>query len=156
MSENLRNPAAAGGRESDGSLDAYPARVGLARVRTDRRRSRRSVGKEVLFSVADAGVGRRIDPHDEARGIGGGKSGLFPLPPTGIASLFRVRVECEDCGTSQSLSLARFAIQRLPVALWVPFKSYGHLMRCPGCSRITWLKVTLFDRGLRGSALERR
>lgn len=156
MSEDSWNPAAAGGEESDGSLNSYPARAGLARLRADRRRSRRSLGKEALFSVADAGAGRRIKPHDEARGMGGGKSGLFPLPPTGIASLFRVRVECEDCGASESLSLPRFAIQRFPVALWVPFKSYGHLMRCPACSRITWLKVSLFDRGPRGSAFDRR
>jgi hypothetical protein len=86
-------------------------------------------GKRALFSGA---AQDRSD--DEAHGSDG-KRALFSAAqrPAGT-----VLVHCSACDARTQLSLAGFVVQHFPAWMWVPWKRYPHLMRCPSCGRLAW------------------
>ncbi|MER3396014.1 MAG: hypothetical protein C4318_00900 [Acidimicrobiia bacterium] len=111
------------------------------RARRSKRRPFNPSGKEALFSVADAGAARRISGAAVADAIEAGRGALFCLDRRRIGT---VLVECSSCGRSSRISWLELVLARLPVSFWVPFRSYDHFMRCPSCSKMTWLSVSFF------------
>ncbi len=135
-----RNPPERARRGLEGS-DGID-RVGTSR--SHRRGVRRSevAGKHALFSVADADSAKRMSGADVAAGMGAGKQALFSRrkSPFGTA-----KVECSSCGRSTRVTLPELVAARFPLSLWLPFRSYDHLMRCPACGKLAWCRMSLFS-----------
>ncbi len=117
-------------------------RVGTSRP--PRRGVRRSkvAGKHALFSVADADSTRRMSGADVAAGMGAGKQALFS---TRNAPFGTAKIECSTCGRTTRVNLLELLAARLPLSLWLPFRSYDHLMRCPACGKLAWCRMSLFS-----------
>ncbi|HVA59374.1 MAG TPA: hypothetical protein VNG13_02415 [Mycobacteriales bacterium] len=89
-------------------------------------------------SVTGLGPGDYEAPHDAA-----GKRALFSagdvLPAAGAVS-----IDCSACGERTALSPARALRAALPsVHLPVLRRDYPSWMRCPACTRRTWVRVGL-------------
>ncbi len=111
--------------------------------RSTRRSQRRfnPFGKDALFSVADSEVSQRMSGAQVAEAMGAGRQALFADRRRSIGV---ARVECSACKRTTRISWPELILARFPVSLWIPFRSYDHLMRCPSCGKLTWSRVSLF------------
>jgi hypothetical protein len=125
----------------DSSEDFGLPRISEPRPRRRPRRPFNPSGKDALFSVADTGVGRRMSGAKVADGMEAGRDALFDgrRKSIGIAG-----VECSSCGRISRVTWLELLRARIPISLWIPFRSYDHFMRCPSCGQLTWTRVSLF------------
>jgi hypothetical protein len=84
-------------------------------------RERDPLGKRALFS--DGPVERATEQRK-------------PAP-------FDVTVHCSSCDARTTLSAPAFLLQHFPVWAWIPWRKHSRLMRCPACSRLSWVAVSL-------------
>jgi len=118
----------------------------MIRVRRPARKRRSgSVGKEALFSVSGVDGSHEMSAEELAKASVPNRARLplFGFPPGPLAG---VTVFCSACGAKSPLSWPGFFIARLPLSIWVPFREFDHLMRCPSCKRLAWVKVGFFGR----------
>jgi hypothetical protein len=118
----------------------------MIRVRRPTRKRRSgSVGKEALFSVSGVDYSHGMSAEEQAKASAPerARSPLFSFPPGPLSG---VTVFCSACGAKSPLSWPEFFVARLPLSIWVPFREFDHLMRCPACRRLAWVKVGFFGR----------
>jgi hypothetical protein len=72
-------------------------------------------------------------------------------PPLGKQALFSgataagrgsVQVECSRCGSVRRVGVVEFLRLQLPLALWLPGRTFDRKMTCPTCRRRSWVSVT--------------
>ena len=93
-------------------------------------RSGAAEGRRALFSVMTPDAPTRI-PSGE------GRQALFSAPKRQPGSLV---VECETCHARTSMGLLRLGRSLVP-SIFVPFRRFPQLMRCPACRRVTWCRL---------------
>ena len=93
-----------------------------------RGRHARPIGKHALFSAATPAG----DHEEPAAAVDD------PLPARG-----RLVVTCSSCGSVSRIGVLSFLILQLPVAAWLPGRTFDRWMTCPACRRHTWTSVTL-------------
>jgi len=64
----------------------------------------------------------------------------------GLLGQAPVVIECSACRERSEVSLVDFLSLHLPFWLWRPGKGYTRLMRCPSCSRRTWVSASWSSR----------
>lgn len=101
-----------------------PDRHGAVRVR-----HARPAGKHALYSDA---VPAAEPARDRAAATGDD-----PVPATGSLS-----VACSTCGSVTRVGVVEFVLLQLPVAAWLPLRTFDRWMTCPACRRRTWTSVT--------------
>ena len=78
---------------------------------------------------------------------------MTPRPNRGRAALFSTAqrrpgtlvVECQECRTRSRVGYLDLARRSLPVTVWMPWRRYSRLARCPVCEKRTWLAAHWFD-----------
>lgn len=73
---------------------------------------------------------RKPDPQGKAALFSGG------MPPEGI-----FRLECEQCGETSRVGLAKLVRLAIPLNLTNPFRYHHTWMRCPACGSRSWLRI---------------
>jgi len=92
----------------------------------------------------DALFGPVPPPMDHQPPQGEGKQALFSAAPRRKGT---VLVECSQCDARTPMPLAALGVQMVP-SLWMPWRPFSRLMRCPACNQPTWCKIhwrTLLD-----------
>lgn len=90
----------------------------------------RPAGKHALFSDAT--------PVSEEETATWTALAAEPLPPRGL-----FLVACSLCGSMTRVGLVELLRCQLPVAVWLPRRTFDRWMRCPACGRRTWTSLTL-------------
>lgn len=85
----------------------------------------------------DALFGPVPPPMDRQPLQGEGKQALFSAAPRRKGT---VVVECSECDARTPMPLAALGIQLVP-SIWMPWRPFSRLMRCPACSQLTYCKV---------------
>jgi hypothetical protein len=52
-------------------------------------------------------------------------------------------VACSRCGSVSRVGLVEFAMLHLPIAAWIPGRTFDRWMTCPACRARAWTSVTL-------------
>jgi uncharacterized protein with PIN domain len=65
-----------------------------------------------------------------------GKAALFSAARRSPLTLV---VECSDCRGRTRVGYVDLLRRSLPAPVWMPWRRYGRLARCPACERRTWL-----------------
>jgi hypothetical protein len=105
-----------GGAESGSATGSDPAAV-----------SPGPAGKHALFSAGS--------PSGEEATAGGTAE---PAPGKGLFV-----VSCSSCGSVTRIGLIELLRCQLPVAAWLPRRTFDRWMTCPACRRRTWAGVTI-------------
>jgi hypothetical protein len=66
-------------------------------------------------------------------------------PPAGAdhgRGVAMIGLTCSRCGTHTDVNMLRYATLHMPVWLWRPGRGYTSFMKCPACSRRTWVSAT--------------
>jgi hypothetical protein len=104
-------------------------------VSADTPAGRDRAGKRALFTAVEPGA-------RQASVRGEGRQALFsgPAPKRGT-----VVVECSACETRSTVGLLGLVRWLVPT-LWIPFRTFPHLMQCPHCRRLAWCRLELHGR----------
>ena len=54
-----------------------------------------------------------------------------------------VTVACSRCGAVRRVGLIEFVSLHLPIAVWLPGRTFDRWMSCPVCHKRAWMSVTL-------------
>jgi hypothetical protein len=93
-------------------------------------RRARPAGRHALFSEAT--------PASENEKANCAALTAEPVPARGLFV-----VSCSLCGSVSRIGLLRLLRCQLPVAAWLPRRTFDRWMTCPSCRRRTWASVTL-------------
>ncbi len=85
----------------------------------------------------DALFGPVAPPMDFRPPAAKGRQALFSAAPRRKGT---VVVECSQCDARTPLPLPQLGVQMLP-SVWMPWRPFSRLMRCPACSQLAWCKV---------------
>lgn len=80
------------------------------------------LGKRALYSRSASELSADLDLGE------GAASGPF-------------RVECSACGRVSPISLVEVAARAVPLPLFIPFRRFPSLLRCPACDERTWVRI---------------
>ncbi len=90
-------------------------------------------GRDALFDPPRPGH----NGSGNGNGKGAGRRALFSAPPRRRGT---VVVECSTCEARTPVPLAQVPL-RLTPSLFVPFRSFPHLMCCPAGRHVAWCRL---------------
>lgn len=85
------------------------------------------LGRQVFFSQAPRATSRQPRRPSDREAAGGHG---------------HIRAECSSCATTTRMTLLEAARAHFPIWAWVPVLHNSHWMRCPACSKRTWVRLT--------------
>ncbi len=93
-----------------------------------------------------AGAGS-AKPQGSRMPRGSGDPAGTPLGTAGFSIGGPIVLECSACHGRSEVDMLDYLVLHLPLWLWRPGRGYTRLMRCPACSRRTWLSASWSFRG---------
>lgn len=86
-------------------------------------------------------------PRGSRMPLGSGDPATTPLGAAGFSIGGPIVLECSACHGRSEVDMLDYLVLHLPLWLWRPGRGYTRLMRCPACSRRTWLSASWSFRG---------
>lgn len=100
------------------------------------------LGKRALFSKSESQLSAERDladgPDDEDASDAPGPPAGEPdetIEPGGVT------VECSECQKTSEVSFLDLGRAAIPLPVFIPFRKYPSLLKCPACNERTWMRV---------------
>lgn len=97
------------------------------------------LGKRALFSKSDSQISADrdlgVDDHDD------GTEATPPIREPETIEPGGVTVECSECGKTSDVSFMDLDKAAIPLPVFIPFRKYPSLLKCPQCEERTWMRI---------------